>query len=132
MRLADAADVLQFDDGGLPIHGVVGGRPGFRVVRSGASGEAAWLAAELDYGARPALLNAFPFPHRLRVDVELRATVLRLRTTIVPTAPSAVPISFGYHPYLRLPGVERADWEVALPARSHARPRPPRPTDGRL
>jgi galactose mutarotase-like enzyme len=119
VRLAEAAEVLQLDDGGLPIHGVVGGRPGFRVLRSGADGERAWLTAELDFGARPALLNAFPFPHRLRVDVELRASVLRFRTTLVPTTPAAVPIAFGYHPYLRLPGIGRADWELALPARSH-------------
>ena len=117
--LADAAGVLQLDDGGLPIHGVVGGRPGFRVLRSGAAADGAWLAAELDYGARPGLLRAFPFPHRVRVELELRATVLRFRTTVVPTAPAAVPISFGYHPYLRLPGVERPRWEVALPARAH-------------
>ncbi len=26
-----------------------------------------------------------------------------------------VPISFGYHPYLRLPGVDRADWRVEIP-----------------
>src|SRR3954469_19556748 len=45
--LAAAADVLQLDDTGLPIHGVTGGRPGFRVVRTGATAEGAWLAAEL-------------------------------------------------------------------------------------
>ena len=26
-----------------------------------------------------------------------------------------VPISFGYHPYLRLPGVERSAWLVEIP-----------------
>jgi galactose mutarotase-like enzyme len=116
--LADAADVLQLDDGGLPIHGVVGGRPGFRVLRAGASDDGAWLAAELDYGARPELLGAFPFPHRLRLEIELRAAMLQFRTTVLPVA-GPVPIAFGFHPYLRLPGVGRADWEVALPARAH-------------
>jgi aldose 1-epimerase len=28
-----------------------------------------------------------------------------------------VPISFGYHPYVRLPGVDRADWGVEVPVR---------------
>ncbi len=28
-----------------------------------------------------------------------------------------MPISFGYHPYLRLPGVDRAEWEVEVPVR---------------
>ena len=26
-----------------------------------------------------------------------------------------VPVAFGYHPYLVLPGVPRAEWEVELP-----------------
>jgi galactose mutarotase-like enzyme len=28
---------------------------------------------------------------------------------------AAVPIAFGYHPYLRLPGVERSAWVVEIP-----------------
>ena len=92
--------------------------PRFRVLRAGASDDGAWLTAELDYGARPELLGAFPFPHRLAVAIELRSAVLRFRTTVVPVA-GPVPIAFGFHPYLRLPGVGRADWEVALPARAH-------------
>ena len=28
-----------------------------------------------------------------------------------------MPISFGYHPYLRLPGVDRSEWEVEMPVR---------------
>jgi galactose mutarotase-like enzyme len=28
-------------------------------------------------------------------------------------------VSFGYHPYLRLPGVPRDAWEVGMPARRH-------------
>src|SRR5207248_1712811 len=30
-----------------------------------------------------------------------------------------VPVSFGFHPYLRLPGVPRERWLVTLPARRH-------------
>ena len=30
-----------------------------------------------------------------------------------------VPISFGFHPYLRLPGADRRGWRVVLPARRH-------------
>jgi galactose mutarotase-like enzyme len=32
-----------------------------------------------------------------------------------------VPIAFGFHPYLRLPGVERADWRVEIPVREQLR-----------
>ena len=30
-----------------------------------------------------------------------------------------MPIAFGFHPYLRLPGVPRAGWQVTLPPRRH-------------
>ena len=30
----------------------------------------------------------------------------------------AVPIAFGWHPYVTIPGVPRADWEVTLPVES--------------
>jgi galactose mutarotase-like enzyme len=64
-------------------------------------------------------LATFPFPHELRVEVALAATTLRMTTTVTPTTDQAVPISFGYHPYLHLPGVRREDVRLRLPARRH-------------
>jgi aldose 1-epimerase len=32
-----------------------------------------------------------------------------------------VPIAFGYHPYLRLPGLAREDWHVEVPVREQLR-----------
>ena len=36
----------------------------------------------------------------------------------MPTGDEPVPIAFGWHPWLSLPGVERRDWELDLPARA--------------
>ena len=30
-----------------------------------------------------------------------------------------MPVAFGFHPYLRLPGAVRAAWELRLPPRRH-------------
>src|SRR5439155_14009871 len=60
-------------------------------------------------------LAAFPFPHSIEVEATLRGTALTIATTVRPTADVAVPVAFGYHPYLRLPGLPRAAWQVALP-----------------
>jgi galactose mutarotase-like enzyme len=38
-------------------------------------------------------------------------------TTVHASGDATVPISFGYHPYLRLPGAGRAEWEVEVPVR---------------
>jgi len=40
-------------------------------------------------------------------------------TTVIPTARRRVPVSFGWHPYLRLPGAPRREWVLSLPARRH-------------
>ncbi len=65
-------------------------------------------------------MAAFPFPHELAVDVTLAASGLRIVTTVRPNGPVSVPVAFGWHPYLQLPGSPRDEWELALPAAAHA------------
>ena len=107
--------LLLRDGNGLPIHGLLGGSPHWRVLDASADGDGARLSAELDFGAHEDLIAAFPFPHLVRLDVELEAATLTVRTTVTPTGEGRVPISFGFHPYLRLPSVPRERWEVELP-----------------
>jgi len=104
---------LATDPNGLPIHGTMAARPGWEVTtrRPGA------VEARYDIGAHPDLLASFPFPHELRIAVAVEGARLWLTTTLVPTGDRAVPVSFGYHPYLRLPGVARAAVRLRLPAR---------------
>ncbi len=106
---------LHTDERGLPIHGTMSARPGWEVVPvDGRS-----LASRFDFGAHPDLLASFPFPHELRIDVVVDATTLSVATTLTPTTGRAVPVAFGYHPYLSLPGASREDIHVRLPARRH-------------
>jgi galactose mutarotase-like enzyme len=106
---------LHTDGHGLPIHGTMSAQPGWEVVAVGQRS----LASRFDFGAHRELLATFPFPHELRIDVTVDATTLRVATTVVPTSARAVPIGFGYHPYLRLPAVGRGDVRLGLPARRH-------------
>ena len=109
--------LVRLDGNGLPIHGLLAASPHWRVTGRDADESGARLSAALDFGAHPELLEGFPFPHRITMTVTLRTRALRIETAVEPTAEVAVPISFGYHPYLRLPGVARADWEIELPVR---------------
>jgi len=45
------------------------------------------------------------------------ASVTSIRTTVTPKRGEEVPVAFGFHPYLRLPGVPRERWEITLPVR---------------
>jgi galactose mutarotase-like enzyme len=106
---------LHRDAAGLPMHGLVLGYPRWRVVDRTADDRGARLTAVLDFAADGELLAAFPFPHTMLLEVVLRGAVLAISTTVRAIGDLAVPISFGFHPYLQVPGVPRAQWHVELP-----------------
>jgi len=116
--LAQASRVHR-DANGLPIHGTIGADPGWDLVRIASDARSAVLVGSLDVGARPDVLESFPFPHELTVEYRLDALALTVATTIRATGRRRVPVSFGWHPYLRLPGVRRNAIRVILPARRH-------------
>jgi galactose mutarotase-like enzyme len=103
------------DPNGLPIHGVLAAYPGWRVTAESAN----QLTAELDFGAQPSLLASFPYPHVLELTVRLFERTLTVRTTVTPSGDEAVPLCFGFHPYLQLPDVVRGDWIIETPPLRH-------------
>lgn len=105
------------DPNGLPIHGLLAAAEGWRVERHEARGDGGLLVARFDFGAQPELMAAFPFPHELTIEATLEEMTLTVATIVEAPGDTEVPISFGYHPYFRLPGVERADWEIEVPVR---------------
>jgi aldose 1-epimerase len=109
---------LHTDPGGLPIHGTLTAHRGWRLERLAADADRAVLEAGLDYDW-PELLAAFPFPHRLTVTFALQGASLAVTTTLAATGDRPVPVAFGWHPYLRLPGAPRAAWRLLLPSRTH-------------
>ncbi len=104
------------DGNGLPMHGLLVGRAGWEITALGRGR----VVARLAFGARPELLAAFPFPHTVEVEVKVATRALRVRTTVLADSAAAVPVSFGWHPYWRMPGA-RDDWRLGLPAVAHAR-----------
>ena len=95
---------VRTDEHGVPIHGVLAAYPGWLVTAKSENS----LTAVLDYGGMPRLLASFPFPHVLTQDVTLADRTLTIETTVMPTTAASVPLCFGYHPYLQIPGVPRA------------------------
>jgi galactose mutarotase-like enzyme len=65
----------------------------------------------------PELLAVFPFPHALEVQARLTDGALDIATTLTAGPDAAVPVSFGYHPYLRPDAGPREGWRVSLGAR---------------
>jgi aldose 1-epimerase len=106
---------VRADPNGLPIHGTLAAYPGWRVTAESA-GE---LTAEVDFGADPALLASFPYPHVLTIAVRLADRALTVRATVNATGDKGVPLCFGFHPYLFVPDVPRGEWVIETPPLRH-------------
>jgi aldose 1-epimerase len=132
---------VRLDAGGLPIHGVVGGRLAWEVLdgaedggraggsEGGVAGGARALVATLAWSeAQPELFEVFPFRHELRYEARLGGGRLEIEVSVHACGEDNVPIAFGFHPYLvpsggALPssagpeaGSAREGWLVELPA----------------
>lgn len=110
------------DANGLPMHGFLAGRSRWSMLGSGVragSGPgsragSAWLRCAFDVDG-PAL----PFPHRVEVSFRLREAALTVDTRVVATGRRRVPVAFGWHPYLRVPGTRRDELRLRVPALRH-------------
>jgi aldose 1-epimerase len=105
---------VKLDPNGLPIHGLLTASPHWAVESTTDA-----LSASLHFGAHPDLLEAFPFPHAIRMQIALDEDGLSIATTVEANAGVPVPVSFGFHPYLTLPGTPRDEWHVELPVEDH-------------
>jgi galactose mutarotase-like enzyme len=92
------------DAAGLPMHGLLAAAPGWVVEHH----DDTRLTARFDFA-----LESFPFPHTIQLEATLTPQALTITTTIDADEP--VPIAFGFHPYLQLPGVAREAWIAELP-----------------
>jgi aldose 1-epimerase len=109
-----SAQNVHTDPNGLPIHGLVAGAPCWDVVQQKQSR----LKARLDFASQPELMAGFPFPHVLELTIELSDERIGIDTELIPTGDGPVPVAFGFHPYLRLPALDRERWVVELPVSS--------------
>jgi aldose 1-epimerase len=119
VQLPPGPPLVHSDEHGLPIHGVLAATRYWDVASLDDDGSTARLRATLDFAAHPELIAAFPFPHEVQLEAALTGGALTITTRVRATGGAPVPVAFGFHPYLRLPGTERAGWRVALPARRH-------------
>jgi aldose 1-epimerase len=101
----------KLDPYGLPIHGLLAADSGWALRKA----DPTTVMASFDFGDRPDLLAAFPFPHTLRIHATVEGPRLTVATSVLATGEWPVPISFGFHPYLQLPGLAREEWEIDVP-----------------
>jgi aldose 1-epimerase len=114
VTLSQHSTLLRYDDNGLPMHGMMWPHLPWQIVETAADS----LTASFDW-SHPKCLVVFPYPCRLTMTAFVDAASLTIATTLAPTSDIPVPVSFGFHPYLGLPGAPRQDWLVHLPPMRH-------------
>jgi aldose 1-epimerase len=110
VELDVSSPLLHLDEHKLPMHGVPWSMLRWVVTEARQD----FVTARLEWSTRD-LLSIFPFRHRVELAANIRPNGLTLETTLVAGSDGPVPISFGFHPYLRLPGLSRANWHLELP-----------------
>lgn len=107
---------VALDNRGLPIHGVIGGRMAWEPTSAPSGSDAQSLAALLSWSeSHGELFEVFPFRHELRYEARLGGGRLEIAVTVHACGQDTVPVAFGFHPYLSLPGTPRERWRVELP-----------------
>ncbi len=112
VELPRSSPPLKFDVNGLPLHGVLPSCLNWELLDN-AQGA---LRARLRWDA-PELLAVFPFAHTLELRARVAGAELAIETHVHADSDVAVPIAFGFHPYLTIAGSDRRAWEIELPAR---------------
>ena len=90
---------------------------GWVVVEASADEDRACLRAQLEWEPAHKAFRMFPFSHRLGYEAVLMEASIEITVTRTPAGERSVPVSFGFHPYLRIPGGERANARMTLPVR---------------
>ncbi len=104
---------LRADGNGLPIHGLMAAFPRWAVGEA----DERRLAAVATWDEGEERFGAFPFPHRLELEVDQASDRVTVTTTLTPLRDDvAVPVAFGFHPYFTLPGVPRERLVLRTPA----------------
>lgn len=112
VALEAGAPGLRIDNNGLPIHGLMAAYRDWEVQED----DGRRLVAEAAWEADGERFAGFPFAHRLRLDVEQATDRVVVTTTLTPTGDAGVPVAFGFHPYVTLPGVPRERLVLRTPA----------------
>lgn len=110
VELDPASDWLITDWNGTLLHGVRWARLEWDQEDAGDT----FVASRLRWD-RPELLAVFPFRHEVVMRATLDAGGLTVETTVHANAGEDVPVSFGFHPYIAVPGLPRALWRLTLP-----------------
>ncbi len=105
--------------GARPGHGLLVTATQWQVIEMKADRQSAWVTSRLDFFREPALMKQFPFAHRITMTYRLQDGVLEVNTSIENMSDEPMPVSVGFHPYVKLTDSTRDEWVISVPAKTH-------------
>jgi aldose 1-epimerase len=103
--------------GELPIHGLLGNSPLWRVTEVAAGLDSAHVTSRLEFWKQPDLMAQWPFAHEYEMTYSLAEGVLEVRLSVANLSAQPMPLMVGFHPYYRIPDIPRDEWVAHIPAR---------------
>ena len=105
--------------GARPGHGFLTTASQWQVVEMKADRGSAWVTSRLDVFREPMWMKQFPFAHRITMTYRLQDGVLEVHTSIENMSAEPMPVSVGFHPYVKLTDSTRDEWIISVPAKTH-------------
>ena len=105
--------------GARPGHGFLTTASQWQVVEMKADRRSAWVTSRLDVFREPMWMKQFPFAHRITMTYRLQDGVLEVHTSIENMSAEPMPVSVGFHPYVKLTDSTRDEWIISVPAKTH-------------
>ena len=105
--------------GARPGHGFLTTASQWQVVEAKADRQSAWVTSTLDVFREPMWMKQFPFAHRITMTYRLQDGVLEVHTSIENMSAEPMPVSVGFHPYVKLTDSTRDEWIISVPAKTH-------------
>lgn len=103
--------------GSLPIHGMLSASPLWEVMEVAADRQSAHVTSRLQFWKSPDLMAQWPFAHEYEMTYRLADGMLEVRITVTNLSSDPMPVVLGFHPYYRIPGIPRDNWNAIIPAR---------------
>jgi aldose 1-epimerase len=103
--------------GSLPIHGMLTTSPLWEVMEVAADRQSAHVTSRLQFWKSPDLMAQWPFAHEYEMTYRLAGGMLEVRVTVTNLSSDPMPLVLGFHPYYRIPGIPRDNWNATIPAR---------------
>jgi aldose 1-epimerase len=102
----------------VAIHGMLTSSDLWCVTDVCADSGGAQVTSRLEFWRYPSLMANWPFAHEYEMTYRLAAGELKTTVAVKNLSEEAMPVSIGFHPYFRIPGVPRAESTAHIPARS--------------